>query len=50
MVKNQSQILSKDDIEYEAPTDIVNSAKIKLSDYKKNYQRSIEDAENFGLK
>ena len=47
MVKNQSQILSKDDIEYEAPTDIVNSAKIKLSDYEKNYQRSIEDAENF---
>ena len=47
MVKNQSQILSKDDIEYEAPVDIVNSAKIKLSDYEKNYQRSIEDAENF---
>ena len=47
MTKKTNQILSKDEVEFAAPADIVASAQIKPSDYEANYRRSIESSEEF---
>lgn len=47
MAKYEDQILSKDTLEFEAPSLILDEALVKPQDYRNNYPNSISDTESF---